>query len=128
MVVKRTKLDIGQVLYMGDFLTSPQGQYRLIMHTSGNLVIYNQSNSSIKWNSNTSGDRNWAVLQSDGNFVVYNSKGDRALWHSKSGRTSASMDMQIVLQDDGNLVLYNLDATPVWSSSGGLIRAKKTGA
>jgi hypothetical protein len=121
MVVKRTKLNIGQALYMGDFLTSPQGQYRLIMHPSGNLVIYNQADGSVKWNSNTSGDRNWAVLQSDGNFVVYNSTGDSALWHTKSGRVNVSMEMQIVLQDDGNLVLYNLDATPVWSSSGGLI-------
>ncbi|AXI03300.1 lectin [Aquirhabdus parva] len=128
MVAKRSKLDIGQVLYMGDFLTSPQDLYRLIMHPTGNLVIYNQSNGNVKWNSNTSGDRNWAVLQSDGNFVVYNSKGDHALWHSKSGRTNAAPLMQIVLQDDGNLVIYSEDATPVWSSSGGLVRTKKTGA
>ncbi len=121
MVIQRMSLNLGQALYLGDFLTSPQGHYRLVMHSSGNLVIYNQASGAVKWNSNTSGDRNWAILQSDGNFVIYNSMGNQALWHSKSAQQNTPNEMYMALQDDGNLVIYKPDSAPVWSSSTGLI-------
>jgi hypothetical protein len=94
-------------------LKSPNGQYRLIYQSDGNLVIYQEGNIAI-WNTVTQGKAsNSLKFQTDGNFVLYGNSG--AIWNagcqSKGGN-------YITLQDDGNLVIYTAQNIPVWNSKG----------
>ena len=71
-----------QSLFPGETLTSPEGQYELIMQTDGNLVIYDVWNGrSPVWASDTVGAPNTrAEMQDDGNLVIY---WQQPLWASK---------------------------------------------
>lgn len=103
------QLDAGEALTAGQYLTSPNGQYILVMQGDGNLVEY--ENSTPLWESGTTGTgANRALMQSDGNFVLYNSSG--AVWQTHSMGAAAAYSLK--LQDDKNLVIYN-GFTPVWN-------------
>ena len=110
------RLSAGQTLYSGQSLQSQSGQYRLIMQSDGNLVVYNGSNKVI-WNTrtaNTGGNR--LTMQSDGNLVIYTAS-NSPKWHTHTYNHRNS-GVDAVLQDDGNLVLYTDDNQAVWSSLG----------
>jgi hypothetical protein len=98
----------GAMLLPGASIQSPNGQFRLIYQTDGNLVIYNAAGNPV-WHTNTYGTSpGRAHMQPDGNFVVYNSSG-QPLWHTFTyGRNGASLAMQ----DDGNLVIYSAGFGP----------------
>jgi surface antigen/predicted NAD-dependent protein-ADP-ribosyltransferase YbiA (DUF1768 family) len=103
------QLDAGEALTTGQYLTSPSGQYILVMQGDGNLVEY--QGSAPLWDSGTTGTgANRAVMQSDGNFVLYNSSD--AVWQTHSMGATAAYSLK--LQDDNNLVIYN-GSTPVWT-------------
>jgi len=104
------RLTAGQQLATGQSLASPDGRYRLIMQTDGNLVVYAPGQRPL-WNSHTGGHTGArAVMQTDGNVVVYDG-GGRALWSSDTWGYSGS---QLVLQSDGNLVLYSSSSAALW--------------
>lgn len=100
----------GQQLQRGDMLLSPNGAYRLIMQSDGNLVIYSPNRA--LWGSGTSGTGgNHVVMQSDGNLVIY--AGSQPLWGtSTNGRGTSTLRMQ----SDGNLVIYDASNHPTWGS------------
>ena len=94
-------------------LTSPNGTYRLVYQSDGNLVLY--TGSSPVWSTNTgASNASPAVLQGDGNFVIYNAAGI-ARWATN---TAGQGRARLVLQNDGNLVLYRVsDNQPIWDRS-----------
>jgi len=105
-------LTTGDTLKPGEFISSADGSYMLIMQYSGQLVLY-RSGLAIWQSSSINMDEQGAsfVLQSDGNMVLY--KGGSATWGSG---TDGKGGTKLILQDDGNLVLYTADSKPVWGS------------
>jgi surface antigen len=108
-------LDAGGVLRVGQQLVSPNGQYRLVLQSDGNLVVYQQGSGAI-WASRTVGsgvDR--LVMQGDNNLVMY--QGSTARWNTATVGTGARA---LRMQDDGNVVLY-AGSRAIWSTKGGYI-------
>lgn len=95
-------------LQAGESMTSPNGQYQLVMQTDGNLVLYRTGGSAI-WATSTNGSGRWASMQADGNLVVY--VGSTAIWSSNTAGWSGA---NLVVQDDGNLVIYS-GGRAIWS-------------
>lgn len=105
-------LAAGQVLASGSTLSSNNTQYRVVMQTDGNLVIYSASNQ-VRWFTGTAGNPGArAVMQTDGNLVVY-TPADKPLW---STTTNGFSGAAAVMQDDGNLAVYNVFGRPTWST------------
>ena len=96
-------------------LTSPDGRFGLSVQDDGNLVIYQNSNGSALWASNTSGNQpGFLIMQGDGNLVFYGPN-NVPIWNSQ---TSGNAGAALSLQSDGNLVIYN-GSTPIWSTNTG---------
>ena len=94
-------------------MISPDGEYRAILQSDGNFVVWGPS--SAIWSTRTFGTSGSALaMQTDGNVVVWGSNG--ALWSSGTWLTEGS---ELTMQDDGNLVLYGNSGT-WWSSDYGL--------
>ena len=92
----------GQTLTAGQWLTSADGHYSLIMQSDGNLVLY-VAGGRVLWSSKTKGDTgDHLLMQTNGNLVLYDAAGN-ALW---SSNTSGGGCSHLVVQDDGNTVLY----------------------
>ena len=110
-------LPAGGTLYAGDAIVSPNGAYRLVMQTDGNLVEYGPRGAI--WATYTSGATRF-VNQTDGNEVLYGATG--AVWASgTNGRGPA----HLIVQDDGNAVAYSdTSAAAVWTTytNGGVNR------
>lgn len=105
-------LTSNQWLRVNQQLTSNNGDFKLVMQSDGNLVLYRNSDSTALWSSQTNGNPGAeAVMQGDGNFVVY--LNTTPLWASNtSGNPLAFLNMQ----DDGNLVVYSSSNSPLWES------------
>lgn len=96
-------------LRKGEYLTSTNGKYNLIMQEDGNLVLY-QNNQPL-WASNTAGRAvSQCIMQSDGNLVIY---GSNAVWASNTVGNSGAY---LILQDDGNAVIYRPNDQPIWAT------------
>lgn len=106
----------GSALRADEQLVSANGQYRLVMQTDGNVVLYSASGG-VEWTTGTRGSGNLFTLQNDGNIVVYSEAG-AALW--ASGSAGRGQPDRLVLQNDGNLVSYaRFDGGgPLWASRG----------
>jgi surface antigen len=104
----------GETLPAGADLISPNHQYRLVMQTDGNLVLY--QGASALWSSGTDGSPGaYAVMQTDGNLVVY--LGGVAKWNS---HTNGFDGAYLSLQDDSNLVIYG-SGHPLWDRGRGYL-------
>jgi hypothetical protein len=102
-------LNPNQSLYVNQFLISPNGKYKLIMQTDGNLVLYRVYDNYALWSSGTAGQAvSRVIMQGDGNLVIYLTNG-RPIWAS---RTQGNPGSHLRLQDDGNLVIYK--PLPIW--------------
>jgi hypothetical protein len=103
-----------QHLTKGQALTSPNGQYQLVLQEDGNLVLY-KDNSAL-WSSHTDNQPvSHATLLEDGNLVIYGYHGP--LWESN---TSGHHGSFLVVQDDGNIVMYKAPQDPayaVWATN-----------
>ncbi len=100
-------LGTGASLGMGDELRSASGEYRLVLQTDGNLVIYGPQGA--LWASSSRGTR--LVMQSDGNLVLYSATG--AAWYS---RTTGS-GVTAVLGNDGSLRVVSSAGATLWRSA-----------
>jgi len=101
-------LDPGQELDVNQRLTSPSGEYYLIMQGDGNLVVYKPGGHPI-WATHTNGKGGVkAMMQGDGNFVIYTANGS-PVWASN---TAGHGNSYVRMQDDGNLVIYQA----IWAS------------
>lgn len=98
----------GEALYANESVWSPNGAYRFIMQSDGNLVEYGPSRA--LWASNTGIPGSWAVMQGDGNLVVYTS-GGIPVFATGTGWSGS----QLIVQSDSNVVMYS-GSTPLWAS------------
>ncbi|KAK1312265.1 hypothetical protein QJS10_CPA07g00473 [Acorus calamus] len=105
-----TTLYSGESLNAGQSLTT--GNYKFIMQSDCNLVLYDGSGA--VWASNTNGKGSSCVLrmQSDGNLVIY-AAGGRAVWASNTNRGSGNY--LCVLQNDRNVVIY-AGRSAIWAT------------
>jgi len=103
-------------LRAGWFITSPSGQYKLLMQDDGNLVLQSEGGGGTFWNTQTNGNRGaHAEVQTDGNFVIYRDDSRTSvLW---SGGSAGHPGAIVRLQDDGNVVTYaNGQVVAKWDS------------
>jgi hypothetical protein len=103
------RLNPNDRLLQGQFITSADGRFTLILQGDGNLVLYKPGGRPI-WATGTSGPVTEAVMQQDGNFVLYTPQGP--IWASNTQGNNV-----LVAQNDGNLVMYNGAGGAVWASN-----------
>lgn len=123
-------LPSGWSLNPGQTITSPNGQYVLIMQGDGNLVYYRKADSAVRWHTGAWGaPGSYLIMQSDGNAATYFTqpvtppkKGDPILykpitnpiittWYSATtGNPGAHMEAK----DNGDLVVA-LNGRALWS-------------
>jgi len=121
---QRTAYGYGSTLYAGEWLYSAQGQYltspngifRLLMQTDGNLVLYDGS--WVLWHSGTYnvGPVLGVTMQTDGNLVIY-SPSLTPLWHSNTHQPPPYTNYRLEAQSDGNVVIYTPASAPLWSTN-----------
>lgn len=105
-----------QVIFPGQYLTTPNRYYRLEIQTDGNIVLYTPTRAI--WSSNTYGHRfDRLVVQGDGNLVAYDGN-NYPVW---SSNTFMSGGNRLILQQDGNIVFY-APTRAVWSSNTFMVR------
>jgi surface antigen len=100
------------------YLMSADGQYRAVMQSDGNFVVYAPGNRPTWYTGTNGGSDRRLDMQSDGNLVVHNAAG-QALWNAG---TWGNPGAHLVLQTDGNLVIYSPSNQPLWSIKTGIIR------
>ena len=110
----QSELHGGQQLSPDQQILSPDGRYRLIYQSDGNLVIYRRSDNLAVWSTGTcctSAGR--AIMQTDGNFVVYNAAGT-AVFHTW---TYGNPGAFLRLQNNGSIVVFRAsDQVHLWGS------------
>jgi hypothetical protein len=100
----------GNVITQKGSITSGQSiatsgrEYRLVLQTDGNLVLYNCWDTAL-WASNTNNSTASRVLtmQEDGNLVMY--QNNVAKWASGTNGKGYG-PYYLIIQDNGNLVIY----------------------
>ncbi|TIC79456.1 CHAP domain-containing protein [Nocardioides sp. GY 10127] len=109
------RLSADSKLYNGSALYSPNGVYKLIQQSDGNLVLYNISSTArAVWSSKTTGKgAAYVRMQSDGNLVQYTSAG-KAVW---STATNGKGGTYVRVQSDGNVVIYTSAGKAVWATN-----------
>ncbi|HLJ26855.1 MAG TPA: hypothetical protein VKY85_09110 [Candidatus Angelobacter sp.] len=120
---KGTTLSTGESLNVNDFLLSDNGQYKAIMQTDGNFVIY-KANAPV-WASNTvrGNGTYFAVMQTDGNLVLYlGTPQHQGAPYWASNTVQGPGTYLLTLQNDGSLALYR--GASIWSTNG---HPKQTG-
>ena len=105
------ELQPGQRLSPGWQIQSPDRNYRMVMQSDGNLVLY--TGNTAKWASGTSAANSDLEMQSDGNLVIY-APGHAAVWASNTAGKNGSV---LFGQNDGNFVLYAPGNVAVWSTN-----------
>lgn len=102
----------GQALKPGGSLSSPNGAYKFIYQTDGNLVLY--AGSRALWASGTYGRPVGSTdMQADGNLVIYTDS-HQPIWASNTWGQNGNV---LKVQDDGNVVLYNTSGRAVWATN-----------
>jgi hypothetical protein len=116
-----TELAADRQLGSGDWLQS--GNYRFVMQTDGNLVLYGPAGP--LWATYTNSPGASLTNQSDGNLVVYTADRRAVVWSSRTNGRGAG---RLVMQGDGNVVLYG-PGGPTWSTytNGGMSKMKAAG-
>jgi hypothetical protein len=108
-------LRAGQVLRRGDSRLSANRRFRLVMRSSGNLVLSDRKSRRTLWSSQTSGNRGaFARLKLDGNLVVY-SKSRRPLYTAGTGGRSDARQTRLRIGNTGVAVVLQ-GKSKLWSS------------
>jgi hypothetical protein len=102
---------------------SSNDQYRLVMQSDGNLVLYNNINGSVMWSIRTFGNNN-AILtsQTNGNLAVDTENFSTELWdidRKKYGNIDRNIYQYGQIQDDGRFIYVkdNGKWEWIWDSS-----------
>ena len=105
-------METGQVLYLDEYIVSPNGRYRFHLQVNGNLLIRDTQTGLAIWAAATVGtSASFLLLQDDDSNLVLYSTSDLPLWASNTVGTGA---WKLVLNDSGILELHASD-TVVWS-------------
>ena len=103
--------NISTGLHQGEYISSSDARFKLILQTDSNFVLY--YGSTALWSTSTVGKSvTLATFQGDGNLVLYNSSYS-AVWASNTFGNTGS---KLVLQNDGNLVIYSSSGSAIWST------------
>ncbi|CAJ1082562.1 mannose-specific lectin-like isoform X2 [Xyrichtys novacula] len=103
-------MNAGEVLQKGDFLMSPNGQWKATLQADGNLLIYNMSTS---WRTEIApSDGSHLKVEPNGDVVIYNN--NEAKWRTNTGTPSADVKCTFKLTDEGKLVVSHASAVK-WS-------------
>ncbi|MGP4105026.1 hypothetical protein [Nonomuraea sp. KM90] len=106
-------LDGGERLAASEFRQSPNGLFRLVQGSDGNLVLLNMTTKKAEWSSQTHGNAGaYTEMLLDGNLAVKSAAG-KALWSSK---TFGNRGARLVVQNDGNAVIYSSADKALWST------------
>lgn len=100
----------GDRLSLGEFLTSPNEKYILLMSFDGRLKLSYTNLNRVFWQINTSESADRFFLDSNGNLVLQARNSN--LWQSNT----RNQGEYLVLENNANLVLYDANDTQVWSS------------
>lgn len=108
----KDSLYAGERLTSNQYLQSSNGNYRFILQSDGNVVLYNASNRPL-WASNTVGKGGVTLnLQGDGNLVLRNTGGS-SVWSTGTHGKGAN---RAVMQNDANVVLLTSSNAQVWAT------------
>ncbi|MFJ7289813.1 MULTISPECIES: peptidoglycan DD-metalloendopeptidase family protein [unclassified Curtobacterium] len=119
-VVYTGKAPAGTTLQPGDSVTSPNGQFRLILQGDGNLVEYGVGNQ-VLWASNTS-NQPGAVLTIGRNRAVDLLRNGKRIVRWASAGTAQSTEFAV--RADGTMGLYSGKTAIVnWTSQQGVVPA-----
>jgi predicted acylesterase/phospholipase RssA len=106
----------GDRMLPGQAIASPDGRFRLIYQTDGNLVLYRDDpgQSVALWATATDGKPlGVVVMQRDGNLVMYD-EDVNALWASGTNGND-NHDARLRVQSDGNVIIHVGDRQ-VWET------------
>jgi hypothetical protein len=114
------RLNPNDRLPIGQSLTSPNGQFSLLMQTDSNLVAYHGTvattnayfASNTEWNQ-ASQKPQYLTLQGNANLVLFDSS-NTVRWQSGTWGPDF-VNPYFVIQDDGNLVVYHDGLKPIWA-------------
>ncbi len=110
------------VLQTNQQLTSPNGNFFLIMQNDGNLVEYRSNTDpvrpgSVVWASHSSsilGNRNYqAILNANGSLMI--TPNNVTIWNPQSGGKGTSPYV-LILSNDGNLQILDSTGLPLWDN------------
>ena len=101
----------GAVLTANEGITSPNGEFSLVMQGDGNLVEYDGATPA--WSSGTNTAGSVVEMQTDGNFVIYS--GSVYKWQSG---TSGNPGAYLVLGNNGILTVDSASGLPLWGATG----------
>ena len=115
---KGHELQAGQTMSPGDYLLSPNREFRLTFQPDANVVLEHLNNGArVLWASATTGKgATECVMQEDGNLVLYKNNRKDAIWATGT-YISDKKGHFARLQDDGNFVVYKADGqTAAWAT------------
>ncbi len=109
----RDTLQVNEALQPGQFLTSANDGYQVVMETGGDLVVLDTKTATTIWDSYTDTANSEVTMQDDGNLDL---KGPEAkpLW---SSRTPGHPGATATIEDDGDFVV-SLKGVTLWASMG----------
>jgi hypothetical protein len=112
------RLTVNEQLDAGKFIVSPNGRFKVVFQADSNLVLYDGSNGSAPWASNTVGKLGTRVLfQTDGNLVMYPAgRGPEnfgAVWSTGTNGKGATMAR---INDNGSFGIYTAAGVSVWNT------------
>lgn len=115
-------LEMGRMMYAGDYLVSDNGEYRLIMEGEAQMGLYmsnDERHINALWKTPTwymaQTQNVYAVLQTNGNLELR--KGvDGVLWETNT-KGSEEDEYHLKVTDYGSLIISNKRGATIWQSS-----------
>ena len=103
-------LNIGTLLYSGQYILSTSGQYRAKLQGDGRFVLRDLATNASLWSTGASNQNvSYIRFQGDGNLVAHNASGS-AVWSTK---TAGGYGDRLVVNNNGSLVIYQGDQV-IW--------------
>lgn len=105
---------VGARICNNEYMTSPNGRFRVTMQPTGSLVIAQGADySDVIWSSGTDGSGGYKLeAQGDGNMRIINRNGD-GVWGTGSTGYGAS---RLMLLDNGNMIVQSPQGYLLWES------------
>lgn len=119
------RLTRGEMMKVGESLTSSNGQYIFVYQNDGNLVIYSNITGKPLWDSGTVGTPlGTCGLRDDGSLTIQYFMGSVPITPFSThtgftmldpfGKKAGSL---LVVENDGNVAIYNSENTAVWATN-----------
>lgn len=90
----------GSALYSDGVMFSPNKEYKAVLGSDGNFVIYKVSDNSVKWKIPSYKGPSYLHMQNDGNLVAYEISNGSAYWSSGTSQTDSKI---AYIDNNGNL-------------------------